>query len=188
MEIHILQVEKARADTKVVSSGEVGIQASADTGSAVVALEVDTGYAEAEGAGEKTWFVVVENTYSVGVVVGWGSRTASLGYCPTSLARSRDRGRVSVEVVVVVECRVVKFVGVEPVESEPFRIGWAFAKGLTSCIDFEKVEAETWSEAGECSWSRRMIQGPSEASEWAERVGEVERGGEASPLAVTAAK
>jgi len=153
VEIHSLQVEKAEADTKVVSSGEVGIRASAGTGSAVVAViaapGVDTGYAEAEVAGENILFVAVENTRSVGVVARWKSRKASWGNCPRSLARHRDRGRVSAEVVEVAECMVVTVaVDVESVEMVPLHIGLAFARGLTSCTGFEKVvvvvEAVTW--------------------------------------------
>jgi hypothetical protein len=67
--IHILQVGKEEADTAVVSPGEVGIQASAGNGSAVVvfALGLDTSYAEAV-VEENTSFVVVGSTYSVEVV------------------------------------------------------------------------------------------------------------------------
>ena len=153
VEIHILRVEKAEADTKVASSGEVGIQVSAGTGSAVVvviaALGVDTGYAEAVVEGESILFAAVENTSSAGVVVGWKPRTASWGNRLTPLTRHRDRGRVSVEVVEVAECTIVKVVvDVEPVEMVSPRIGLAFAQGLTSCTDFEKVvvaaAAETW--------------------------------------------
>jgi hypothetical protein len=152
VEIHILQVGKVEADTTAVSSGEVEIQAPVGTGSAVVvavALGVDTGYAEAEVAGENISFVAVENMRSAGVVVGWKSKTASWGYCQTSLVQHRDRGPVSVEVVEVADCIVVKVgVDVEPVEMVLSRTGLVFAQGLTSCIDFEKaavvVEAETW--------------------------------------------
>ena len=148
-EIHILQPEKAKAGTKVVSSGEVGIQASAGTGSAVVAaaaLVIGTGYAGAEVAGENTSFVAVENTCSVEVVVEWKPRTARLGYYQTSLTRRRDRGRVSVEGAGVVERTAVKVVaGVEPVEKTPCRIGSASAQGLTNYIGSGRVvEAGTW--------------------------------------------
>ena len=56
----------------VVSSGEVEIQASVGTGSAVAvvaAAGVDTDYAEAEVVEENIPLVVVECTYSVGVGV-----------------------------------------------------------------------------------------------------------------------
>lgn len=73
VEIHILQVEKEEPDTTIVSLGEVGIPTVAGNGSAVVVVVVlgtDTGYAEAEVAGENTSFGGVEGTYSAGVV-GW---------------------------------------------------------------------------------------------------------------------
>ena len=96
-EIHTPQVEKAEADMTVVSSGEVGIQVSVGTCSAtvvaIVALGVDTGYAEMEVAGENISFAAVENTRSAEVgVVGWKPRTASWSYCPASLAQHRDHG------------------------------------------------------------------------------------------------
>ena len=72
VEIHILQVEKEEPDTTIVSLGEVGIPTVAGNGSVVVALVLgtDTGYAEAEVAGENTSFGGVEGTYSARVV-GW---------------------------------------------------------------------------------------------------------------------
>ena len=80
VEIHILQVEKAEADMTVVLSEEVGIRAPADKGSAVVvvvvALGVDTGYGEAEVAGENTSSAAAENMRSA-EAAGWKSRTAS---------------------------------------------------------------------------------------------------------------
>jgi len=70
--IHILQVEKEEADTRVVSLVGVEIRASAGSGSAVVAaLGADTGYSEVEVAGENTPFVAVEDMYSAGLA-GWG--------------------------------------------------------------------------------------------------------------------
>ena len=144
-EIHTPQVEKEEADMTVVSSGEVGIQVFAGTGSAVVVvivvLGVDTGYAEAEVAGENISFAAVENTRSA-EVVGWKPRTASWSYCPASLARHRDHGWVSVEVEAAERIVVKVAVGVEPVEMIPPHIGLAFARGWTSCTDFERVEAE----------------------------------------------
>ena len=141
VEIRTLQVEKTEADTRIVSSGEVGIRASAGTGSAVVVVAapgVDTGYAEAEVAGENILFAAAENTRSVGV--GWKSRKASWGNCPTSLALHRDRERVSAEVVEAAECTVVTVaVDVELVETVLPHIGLAFARGLTSCTGFERV-------------------------------------------------
>ncbi|KAF9648276.1 hypothetical protein BDM02DRAFT_2314732 [Thelephora ganbajun] len=149
VEIHILQVERGEADTKVVSSGEVGTQGSAGNGSAavVVALGVDTGYAEAEAVEANTSFVAVENTCSAEAVVGWKPGTASWDCCPIFLARHKDRGRVSVGVVDVVGCRIAEIVvGVGPVEMVPHRIGSASAQGLTNRTDSGKVGVgvETW--------------------------------------------
>lgn len=83
-------------------------------------------------------------------------------------------------------------VGVEPVRMRPPRIGLAFAQDLTSCTDFERVEveaeAETSLQAGECSWTQKMIQDLSEAGEGAERVGEVEQEAGVSPLVVATVK
>jgi len=101
-EIHTLQVEEA--GTKAVASGEVGVQAPADNDPAVAvvaAAEVDTGYAEAEVAGESTLFVAAENMCSVGVV-RWNSRMASRGHCLTFLTQRRGHGLVAVEGVEVV--------------------------------------------------------------------------------------
>ena len=113
--------------TKVVSSGEVGTQVSAGIGSAVVVvLEVGTDYVE-EAAGEKTRFVVVENTDSEGVVVGWRSRTASLGCFPTFLTQRRG-SVVEVEAVGCMAGKVV--VSVEPMETVPTRIDSGFSQGL----------------------------------------------------------
>jgi hypothetical protein len=69
VKIHILQVEieKEEVDTKVVSSVEVGTQASVDRGSAavVVAVADSTSHVEVGVAETHTWSVVVENTRSV---------------------------------------------------------------------------------------------------------------------------
>ena len=113
--------------TKVVSPEEVGTQASAGIGSAVVvALGVGTDHAE-EVAGEKTRFVVVGNTDSEGVVVGWKSRTASLGCFPIFLVPRRG----SVVEVGVVGCMAGKVVvSVESMEMVPVRIGSGFSQGL----------------------------------------------------------
>jgi len=149
-EIHTPQVEKAEADMTIVSSGEVGIQVSAGTCFVVVVvvavLGVDTGYAEAEVAGENISFAAAENTRSAEEVVGWKPRAGSWSYCPASLARHRDHGWVSVEVEVAERIVAKVAVGVEPVKMIPPRIGLAFAQDLTSCTDFERVEVEVEAE------------------------------------------
>lgn len=144
----VVEVFEEAPDTKVVSSGEAGTQASAGIGSAVVAA-LGSGMDHAEEVGEKTRFVVVENTYFEGVVVGWESKMASLCCFPTFLTQRRDREWGSV-VVGVVACSVGEVVvSVEPVETVLTRIGRGFPQGLAGRSAFEKVEAKVG--AGECS-------------------------------------
>ena len=146
VEARILQVGVGGegADTKVVSSGEVGIRASVGVGkgsaAAVVVVVADgIGYFGAGVAETHTWFVVVENTRSEGVK----SRTVSWGDRSTLLTRRKGRVWVSVvvEVVEVVDGRMVKVVeaaeckfvksagGVELVEVAPHHIGSEYAQG-----------------------------------------------------------
>ena len=144
----VVEVFGEGMDTKVVSSGEVGIQTSAGIGSAVVAaLGADTDRA-GEEAGEKTQFVAVENTCSEGVVVGWESKMATLYCFPTFLTQRMDREWGSV-VVGVVGCTVGVVVSVEAMETVLARIGLGFPQGLAGRTAFEKVQAKVG--AGECS-------------------------------------
>ena len=174
-EMHI-QVEREGADKKAVSSGEVGIQASAGRGSAVVvvvvaaaaaAVEVDMGYVEAGVAETHTWNVAVGNTRSVVAAAELKSRRAGWGCYPTSLTLPKGHVRVSAGEAVV-GCRVEVAVGVELAEMVPRRIGSAPVQGSTNCTDFEaavEVEVVTWLTVDECLWKRKMIQAPSEVIE-----------------------
>ena len=188
-----IQVEREGADKKVVSSGEVGIQASAGRGSAVVvvaaaAVEVDMGYVEAGVAESRTWNVAVGNTCSVVAAAELKSRRVGWGCYPTSLTLPKGHVRVSAGEAVV-GCRVEVAVGVELAEMVPRRIGSALVQGSTNCTDFEKVAVEvevvTWWTMGECSWKRKMIQAPSEVIEKA--AGAEEQRAGASLLVVGAA-
>ena len=193
-EMHI-QVEREGADKKAVSSGEVGIQASAGRGSAVVVVaaaaavvEVDMGYVEAGVAETHAWNVAVGNTRSVVAAAELKSRRAGWGCYPTSLTLPKGHVQVSAGEAVV-GCRVEVAVGVELAEMVPRRIGSAPVQGSTNCTDFEKVAVEagvvTWWTVGECSWKRRMIQAPSEVIEKAAGAEEQRVG--ASLLVVAAA-
>lgn len=130
--------------TKVVSSGELGIQASVgkDSVTVVVVVVDGTHHVEAEVAETHTYFAVVENTRTVGVVAvaETKSRTVNWGDCLIFLTRRKDREWVSgvlagdkiVVAVEAVECKIVKVVdGIEWAEMALYRSGLVPVQDLT---------------------------------------------------------